>query len=177
MNCDNNGCNNNGYFNQNYNGRVDIITPDTNTLFSMQDRIPSSECTTFHDAMTGNWNNTPLSDLFFSANNIKVLQNGIRNGVYKKSNGQYKIGEQSCDELKIIMRSIFLVNAKNDCANIVEQVNVLNNYVLNYAIPQVYNEVVAYVNYRRDVSTLANPIALPVMSKSNDKQLIMKDWF
>ena len=46
----------------NSNGRVNIISPDTNTLFAMTDRIPVSECTDFRDAMTGNWYNTILSD-------------------------------------------------------------------------------------------------------------------
>ena len=74
------------------NGRVDILGPNTDLRFSMTDRIPINESSSFRDAMTGNWNNTPLSDAFFSSNNIKMIQNGIRAGVYKKSNGNYIIG-------------------------------------------------------------------------------------
>lgn len=40
------------------NGRVDILSPDTNILFSMKDRIPSKSQTDFRGAMKGNWYNT-----------------------------------------------------------------------------------------------------------------------
>jgi hypothetical protein len=161
----------------NSNGRVNIISPDTNTLFAMTDRIPVSECTDFRDAMTGNWYNTILSDSFFSGANVQILQNGIRAGVYKKSNGMYVVGNQDCDELKIIMRSMFLQYAKNLPTDITGQIQELNNLVLNYAIKQVYGEAEGYIKYKRDASTMYTPIARPVMSKTNDKQLVLKKWF
>ena len=53
-----------------------------------------------------------LSDTFFSSQNIQLLQNSIRAGVYNMSNGKFTIGPQDCDTLKIIMRSIFLQYAQ-----------------------------------------------------------------
>lgn len=159
------------------NGRIDIVSPNTNILFSMSDRIPVNECTDFRDAMTGNWYNTILSDTFFSSANIQIIQNGIKAGVYKRSNGMYIVGDQKCDELKIIMRSIFLQYAKNLPNNISSQIESLNTLVLNYAVNQVYGEAEGYMNYKRDASNMYTPIALPVMSKTNDKQLELKKWF
>ena len=159
------------------NGRVDILGPNTDLRFSMTDRIPINEASSFRDAMTGNWNNTALSDAFFSAQNIKMIQNGIRAGVYKKSNGNYIIGEQSYDELKIVMRSIFLQNSKNLAINIPQQIEELNNLVLKYTIHQVYGEAEGYMKYKTDASTLVVPLAMPVLSYSNDKQLELKKWF
>jgi hypothetical protein len=159
------------------NGRVDIKSPDTSSLFKMYDKIPAHQCSTFRNPTEGLWNETQLSSTFFSQQNIQVLQNGIRAGVYRKSNGQYTIGPQDCDSLKIIMRSIFLQNAANKLTNIAEQVNELNKIVLNYCIPQVYGEAKGYMKYIQDVSTLAVPIAHPVMSKPNDKELEFKRWF
>jgi hypothetical protein len=161
----------------NSNGRIDILGPNTDLRFSMSDRIPINECSSFRDAMTGNWDNTLLSDTFFSSQNIKILQNGIRAGVYKKSNGNYIIGEQSYDELKIVMRSIFLQNSKNLATNIAEQIEELNNIVLKYTINQVYGEADGYMKYRIDASTLVVPLAMPILSYSNDKQLELKKWF
>jgi len=161
----------------NTNGRVDIITPNITTLFSMSDRIPVSQCSSYREAMTGNWYNTQLSDVFFSKQNITILQNGIRAGVYHKSNGQYLVDNQSCDELKIIMRGVFLQNAKNILSNITSQIQALNKIVLNYAIKQVYGEAEGYMKYKRDASTLVVPISHPIMSKTNDKQLEFKKWF
>ena len=159
------------------NGRVNILGPNTDIRFSMSDRIPIDQATSFRDAMTGNWNNTILSDTFFSAQNIKIIQNAIRAGVYKRSNGNYIIGEQNYDELKIIMRSIFLQHSKNLAINIRDQIEKLNKLVLDYSIIQVYGEAEGYMKYKRDASTLVVPIAMPVLSYSNDKQLELKKWF
>jgi hypothetical protein len=159
------------------NGRVNILGPNTDIRFSMSDRIPIDQATSFRDAMTGNWNNTILSDTFFSGQNIKIIQNAIRVGVYKRSNGNYIIGEQNYDELKIIMRSIFLQHSKNLAINIREQIETLNKLVLDYSINQVYGEAEGYMKYKRDASTLVVPIAMPILSYSNDKQLELKPFF
>ena len=159
------------------NRRVNILGPNTDIRFSMSDRIPIDQATSFRDAMTGNWNNTILSDTFFSAQNIKIIQNAIRVGVYKRSNGNYIIGEQNYDELKIIMRSIFLQHSKNLAINIREQIETLNKLVLDYSINQVYGEAEGYMKYKRDASTLVVPIAMPILSYSNDKQLELKPFF
>jgi hypothetical protein len=89
------------------NGRVDMNGPSTKNLFAMYDKIPAHQCSTFRDPTEGLWTDTQLSDIFFSKQNIQLLQNGIRAGVYERSNGQYVIGPQDCDSLKIIMRSVF----------------------------------------------------------------------
>lgn len=161
----------------NTNGRVDIMGPDINVLFGMADRMPVSQCSSFRDAMTGNWYDTQLSDAFFSAANIRIIQNGIKAGVYNLSNGQYMIGDQNCDELKIIMRSVFLQYSHNRATQVKEQVAALNKVVLDYAVKQVYGEAQGYMKYKRDASTLVVPIAPPIMSKTNDKQLFLKNFF
>jgi hypothetical protein len=162
---------------QRSNGRVDILGPNTNVMFSMMDKIPVSQCSSFRDALIGNWNDTPLSVAFFSRNNMKIVQNGIRAGVYNKSNGHYVIGEQNCDELQIIMRSIFLQFSKNLAIDIPGQIQKLNDLVLNYAVNQVYGEAEGYMKYKRDASTLVVPLSTPILSYSNDKQLELKHWF
>jgi hypothetical protein len=159
------------------NGRVDLLSPNTSTLFAMTDRIAVDKCTSFRDAMNGTWTNTMLSDLFFSSANIRIIQNALKGGVYKLSNGQYIIGDQNGDELKIIMRSIFLQNSKNQPDNLTQQIEALNKLVLEYAIPQVYGEAKAYMKYQLDASTLVVPMERPVLSKTNDKQLEFKGWF
>ena len=160
------------------NGRVNILGPNIDNQFALSDRIPiNSTKYSFRDAMTGNWYDTQLSNAFFSGNNVQIVQNGIRSGVYNKSNKQYVIGEQNPDELQIIMRSIFLQYSKNLPDNIPRQINELNKYVFDYAINQVYNEADGYMKYKRDASTMWTPLAPPVLSYSNDKQLELKKWF
>ena len=118
-----------------------------------------------------------LSQAFFSRENIQIIQNGIRAGVYKRSNGQYVIGPQDCDSLKIVMRSVFLQYSANQMTNIPQQIEELNKIVLNYCIQQVYSEAQGYMKYVDDVSTLVVPLAHPVQSSTNDKQLELKSWF
>ena len=160
------------------NGRVNIMTPDISTVFAMQDRMPVGvNDVDYRGAMTGNWYNTVLSDAFFSGRNIQIIQNGIRAGVYQLSNGQYIVGEQNRDELLIVMRSIFLQYSKNLPTNISEQITYLNKLVLDYSVGQVYGEAQGYMKYKYDASHMYEPIARPVMSTTNDKQLILKKWF
>jgi hypothetical protein len=159
------------------NGRVDIKSPNTSALFQMYDKIPANQCVTFRNATEGLWTSNSLSQAFFSQQNIQIIQNGIRAGVYHKSNGQYVIGPQDCDSLKIIMRSVFLQHAANQPTNINLQIAELNKIVLNYSIQQVYSEAQGYMKYIDDVSTLVVPIAPPVMANNTDRQLELKPWF
>ena len=96
------------------NGRVNILEPDTNKLFSLYDKIGcDSKVTEYRNPLNGNWHENRVSQLFFSGKNIQILQNGIMKGVLQGSNGLYNIGPQCTDTLKIIMRSIYLSSAKN----------------------------------------------------------------
>ena len=159
------------------NGRVDIKTPNTSALFELYDKIPANQCVTFRNPTEGLWTSNSLSNAFFSQQNIQVLQNGIRSGVYQISNGQYSIGTQDCDTLKVIMRSIFLQYAANKPNDILQQVNELNKMVLEYCVQQVFSEAQSYVKYINDVSTLVVPIAHPVMANNKDRELEFKSWF
>ena len=159
------------------NGRVDIKSPNTSALFQMYDKIPANQCVTFRNATEGLWTDTPLSQAFFSEQNIQIVQNGIRAGIYQISNGQYVIGPQDCDSLKIIMRSVYLQHAANQPTNISNQISELNKIVLNYCIQQVYSEAQGYIQYINDASTVVVPIAHPVMASQNDRQLELKPWF
>lgn len=159
------------------NGRVNIKSPNTSALFQMYDKIPANQCVTFRNAVEGIWNDTPLSATFFSQQNIQILQNGIRAGVYHRSNGQYVIGPQDCDSLKIVMRSVYLQHSVNQPNNIQHQIAELNKIVLDYCIQQVYSEAQGYMKYIDDASTLVVPIAHPVQSSNKDRQLELKSWF
>lgn len=158
------------------NGRINILHPDTTTLFSIYDRIPSKQNTGYRHPLEGLWTENNLSDKFFSAENVNYLQYMMIEGVLKMSNGQVHIGKQDEDQLKIIMRGVFLENAKNQNNNIQNQVNELNKLVLKYAVPQIYNAAIGYKRYLYDASTMYKPINPPMMTKNN-KQLEFKKWF
>ena len=159
------------------NGRVNITGHNPFMRFQLYDKIANDDKTTaYRDAMIGNWENNNLSNTFFSKENINKIQQGIITGVDKISNGRFKISKQDGDTLKIIMRSIFLQNSKNNNINIPGQIEVLNKHVLNYCIPQIYSEAQGYIKYKNDVSTLAVPIDRPVSTYTNNS-LELKKWF
>jgi len=162
---------------QSLNGRVNILQPDTKKQFALYDRIPAHQPSGYRDALQGNWTDSPLSLAYFSKENIMMLQNGIRKGVYDKSKGQYLVGNQSEDVLKVIMRSTFLQYSANMLDKITDQIKSLNKIVLDYCIKQVYGEAQGYQQYLYDASTLVVPIELPVLSSTDDKTLELKSWF
>jgi hypothetical protein len=163
------------------NGRIDIINknqPNMCNLFAMYDKIPANQCTTLREPTLGQWEDTNLSRAFFSEQNISIIQNGIRAGVYHKSNEQNVIAPQDCDSLKIIMRSIFLQYSANQLNNVTHQIESLNKMVLDYIVPRVYSEAQGYMKYLVDASTMYTPLANPVMASQNDNRNIkMKPWF
>ena len=161
----------------NANGRVNILESINNTVFQLYDKIPIDEKTTsYRNALTGNLESNPLSKTFFSSGNILILQHGLMAGVYKSSGGQFQIGYQNEDTLKIIMRSIFLQHSSNLPTNITRQVEQLNNLVLDYAIPQICSEATGYVKYKNDVSTLPVPLQRGVSTYSSNS-LELKKFF
>jgi len=159
------------------NGRVNLNAPNTSKLFEMYDKIPSKEQVSFRNPTSGIWEKSQLSFAFFSKENMKILQNGIRAGVYRKSGETQIIGEQDYDTLKIIMRSIFLENAKNSPNNISSQIKELNQIVLNYCIEQIMVELKGYMIYLKDITSMHVPIDHPKMSNVKHKDLKVKNWF
>ncbi len=160
-----------------YNGRINIMGPNTGDVFQLYDRIPvDKKATGYGDAMTGNWSATILSKAFFSAENFEIIQNAIKAGVYHNSKGTYVIGNQDEDTLKIIMRSTFLQFSSNTHQNITGQISNLNQLVVDYAVPQVIGEAEGYVKFKNDVSTLAVPMKRP-MSTFHTNTLKQKAWF
>lgn len=162
---------------QTYNGRVNIESPNLSIRFAMTDRIPVDDCSSFRDALTGNLTETVMSQAFFSGKNIRIIQNGIRAGVYEKSQGQYLIDEQDCDVIKTIMRAMYLQNSINAPNNYTEQIAALNKLVIDFSVKQVLGEAEGYMKYKRDISSLYTPMSPPTLETTKSKTLELKPWF
>ena len=156
-----------------YNGRVNIVEPPSpDIVFKMQEKIAlKNKQTEYREALGGTWETNVLSQVYFSKENIQIIQNGLRAGVYKASGDKYIIAPQNVDTLKIIMRSIYLQYAEHHPEKITEQVERLNQLVLDYAVPSVYNETTGYLKYCQDQSTLVVPLELPRHNDREYKQL------
>jgi hypothetical protein len=156
-----------------YNGRVNLMEePDSAIQFQIAEKVAiKNKATEYRGAIAGEWEDNTLSCVFFSAGNMQILQNAIRAGVYKMSKQQFTVLPQNPDTLKIIMRSIYMQYAEHFPTGITAQVERLNKLVLDYAIPNVYNEAVGYIKYREDISTLVVPMELPTKIDRDYKDL------
>ena len=161
------------------NGRINLMEPqDPNIVFKMQEKIAiKNKATEYREALAGTWEDNILSRAYFSAENVQILQNGIRAGVYEHSDSKFVIPPQNVDTLKIIMRSIYLQNSENDLNDITGQIAKLNNLVLDYAVPTVYKEAIGYLKYCEDQSTIAMPLPVPKHHDRQYKQLELKNYF
>jgi hypothetical protein len=125
------------------------------------------------DALRGNWEVTELAKAYFSIDNARVIQNGIRKAVYEKSGPrQYVIDDQSMDELTIIMRTMYLQYAQNLPHDIAGQVLDLNEKVMNWSVPHILSAVDHYNYYLNDISHMPVPLARSVhLSSAGTKTL------
>jgi hypothetical protein len=159
------------------NGRVNIIEqPNTENLFKLYDQNKTTK-TSFRDALKGSKQSNDLSDAFFGSKNIQIVQNGLRAGVYKMSQNKFVLGEQSYDSIKVIMQDIYTEHVKNHPTRIAEQIQTLNQHIFDKYVPKLYNEVIGYIKYKEDVSTIKEPIYYPKPSGDRDfKNLEYKNW-
>jgi hypothetical protein len=164
---------------QKYNGRVNILEPeDPDMRFRMFEKIAAkNKSIEYRDALEGNWEHNVLSQVYFSAENMQIIQNALRAGVYAMSQNLIIVPPQNVDALRVIMRSIYLQYAQHYPKNITQQVEQLNAHVLDYSIPFVFNEAIAYKKYLEDQSTLVMPLQHPVHHDRQYKQLELKPWF
>jgi hypothetical protein len=162
-----------------YNGRVNILEPeDKDARFKMFEKISvKNKATEYRESMTNVWENNVLSQVFFSAENIQIIQNALRKGVFDLSKGKYIVPNQNIDALKIIMRSNYLTFAEHHKEDITGQVERLNQFVLDYCVPFVFNETKFYMKYLEDQSTIAMPFDKTSKNDRMYKQLEPKFWF
>lgn len=162
-----------------FNGRVNIVEPESpDAVFKMQERLAvKNKSTEYRNPLSGILEDNILSKVFFSLENVQILQNGIRAGVYEMSEKKFVIAPQNIDTLKIVMRSIYLQYSENRENDITGQIERLNKLVLNYCVPTVFSEAIGYQKYRLDQSTLVVPLELPQNHDREYKQLQLKRWF
>jgi hypothetical protein len=142
------------------NGRINLLNKGGTALF-LQDKIKVDDKTNYTNALKHTLENTRLSDAFFSFDNRVIIQNAIRAEIYKATDSKYLIDRQDPDQLFIIMKGIYLQHSNHLDTNIREQIEVLNRMVIGYAVPRIYTELLTYIKYKVDASTLIMPMDNP----------------
>ena len=123
---------------------------------------------------------SPLSNAYFSMENVDSLQRDIRNMVYEicerdtdpilARHKPVRIGRQNDLQLQIIMRSIYLQYAKNLSYNIAEQIRELNDLVIKASIPDIITNLKQYIGYSADIQKLPVPMDLPQYPSSKGEK-------
>lgn len=107
--------------------------------------------------------NTPVSLLYFSDENMKRLQQQTKREVYRLSNGTFRLDvDQDEQDLLLAMRYIFFEHAQNLPTHIVRQVKILNRQLLNYIVPDVVTNVKQHYDYLQDISRPIQPLEQPL---------------
>lgn len=143
------------------NGRVDLLSYIGGTPLFLKDKILPNSKTNYMNALKHTLQNNKLSTLFFSSKNVELIENAIKAGVYAMSNNTHVIDNQDRDQLVVIMRATFLQYSLNQPDQLTEQIESLNSRVIAYCVPRVYGEIISYIQYKKDISTLVVPLANP----------------
>lgn len=162
--------------NNEINGRIDLTNDTYGTPLFLQDKIARDDKTNYYTTIKHTLQPSNLSNLFLSHQNINIIQNGIKAGVYNLSDKKYIIDRQSNDTLNSIMSSIFLEYSLHQPDNLTKQIQDLNTIVIDYCVPKIYGEIKGYLQYKYDASTLVVPLDKPI-STYNNKELVLKNFF
>lgn len=163
--------------NQGTNGRIDLLSPAPLLDIPAYQRTNVDNRTFSSEATVGQVQKTPLSDLYFCADNINILQDAIRYRVWVETDQKYVIGRQSDTELKIVMRSIFYQHAMHKASDVVGQVRELNTKVLEWVVPEVVSNLKQYEVYRKDASTLPVPMERAQLSTAKGTRILEQKTF
>jgi hypothetical protein len=104
-----------------------------------------------------------LEKVFFSPENVEILQNKIIDYVYEKSSKKILIGYQDSNDLHVIMKYIFNNHGRNTiCESKVKQyIAYLNDKLINYVGIKVFTNAKQHIDYIKEISKPRKILALP----------------
>jgi hypothetical protein len=91
-----------------------------------------------------------LGELFFSNDNIDLIQKQLILSVYKKLNT--KIPYQNNESLLIVMRRIYKEHCIHQNCNITEQIRTLNNITVDAILPDVLANITQHFEYIKHIT-------------------------
>jgi hypothetical protein len=120
-------------------------------------------------AVKGIIEESALSTIFFSEQNIDALQQTLCYRVHQDTN--IRIGYQSEKELYIIMRSIMLqhANFKVSSESLLHEIQSLNRLVIDYCVKEVGSNVQQYQGYIKDLEKLPTPLDRPSFDETGSR--------
>lgn len=117
--------------------------------------------------------NTPVSLMFFSDENIARINKQIKKEIFDLSRGAFRLEvDQDESDLLLAMRYVYLEYSKNLPTHIVRQVKILNRELLNYIIPDMMTNIKQHYGYLKEISEPIKPMEQPLnVNKKGRKTL------
>ena len=145
------------------NGRVVLYGANYSPYETYSGSLEPQKC--FTDSIKRVHVSTSLTESFFSAENVNLIQQEIIKRVYTQTN--HVISRQSDMNLQIIMRSTYLQYGKNLPCQIKEQVIELNEEVFKECLRIIVPNIEQTIGYRNDLVKLPQTMqrAINVSSK------------
>jgi len=112
-----------------------------------------------------------LTDVFFSDENIELINKQLVLTVFKKSNDRYKIPFQKKEDLIIVMRFIYDKDARHLPFKIKEQIKQLNCSVIKEILPNIITQVEQNITYLDNLDKPIVPLPPPINVNKLNKTL------
>lgn len=107
--------------------------------------------------------NTKVSMMYFSPENVKRIQKKIKQNVVQQSEGKFKMDiDQDEQDLILVMRAVFLEYGKNLDDHIVSQVKALNEITIKCIMPDLMTNIKQYYSYQKEIHEPLKPIVRPM---------------
>lgn len=114
-------------------------------------------------ALKGIQSDSELSKLFFSDENFKRLQKLIKQEVFTRTKGEFRLDiDQEQRDLFIVMRAIYMEHARFLPNQIIRQVKRLNQKVVDEVTPPILTNIRQDYGYLKEINKPLSPIPRPM---------------
>lgn len=115
------------------------------------------------NAVRGTLEETEISKIYFSKENIKRIQRKIREEIYKRTRGYFKLEvDQDEEDLIIAMRAIYFQKSYFEEKYKIRQIKKLNVQVVNYIVPDMITQMKQEYKYLQDINKPLQIIPRPI---------------
>ena len=127
---------------------------ERNDLVAMKGIINGIEC---------NRENDDVTIMFYSGENMKRLQRNIKQEIYDRTKGQYRMDDDQDEaDLLIAMKAVYLEHARFLPFKPVKQVKELNRKVIEYIVPDMITSMKQAYGYLKEINEPLKPLIRPV---------------
>lgn len=115
------------------------------------------------DSIKQRFEDTELSQLYFSKENIRRIQKAIKKEFYIHTKGQFLLEtDQDDNDLIIAMRGVYYTHAKFRPTKLIQQVKQLNMMTVQYILPDMISEAKQEYEYLREINRPLQPLMRPI---------------